>query len=254
MLQLSEEEKQFLRRLDDRLERVENRYQDELTDFLEPRLQLVAEEYLHSLKFHNFRFCGGYDEAERKRLVLFSEYSEIDCSGAEIQLIRFTGKMDYVSVTHRDFLGAVMSLGLRREKFGDLVVTENGCDLFAEADVADYLLTSELRVKHVPMKATMLAPEMFVPPEQKVKEVHIMVSSMRLDAILAAGLGLSRTKAVEQIQAGNIKINHTEVKDNDYVCRESDLLSCRGNGRLRVGAVEGETRKGKQRVTIWKYL
>ena len=254
MLTLSDEEKQFLRRLDDRLDRVENRFQEELTDFLEPRLQAVAEEHLRSRKFTRFLFCGGYEEAERKRLVLFPEFSEPACETAEIQLIRFTGKMDYVSVNHRDFLGAIMSLGLRREKFGDLLVTEKGCDLFAEADVADYLLQSELRVKHVPMKSTVVDLADFEPPQQNIKEIHIMVSSMRLDAILAAGLGLSRTKAVEQIQAGNIKINHAEVKDKDYVCQINDLLSCRGNGRLRIGAEEGETRKGKQRIIIWKYL
>ena len=106
MLTLSSEEKQFISRLDDLLERVEERYQEAATDFLEPRLQMVAEEYLRSRKIQRYLFCGGYEGAERKRLVLFPEYSEPNCEMAKISLFRFQGKLDFVSVNHRDFLGA----------------------------------------------------------------------------------------------------------------------------------------------------
>lgn len=254
MLTLSDEEKQFISRLEDRLERVETRYQEEVTDFLEPRLQLVAEEYLHAQKFTQYLFCGGYEQAERKRLVLFPAYTEPSCALAEIRLFRFTGKLDFVSVTHRDFLGAVMGLGLRRDKFGDLLVTETGCDLFVQQEVAEYLLQNPLRVKHVPLAVTELALADFQPPEQNIKEVNIMVASMRLDTLLANGMGLSRTKAMELIQSGRVKVNHTEISKNDYLCQQGDIISCRGKGRMRIGALSGETRKGKLRVCILKYL
>ncbi len=254
MLTLSIEEKQFISRLEDRLERVEQRYQEEITDFLEPRLQLVADEYLRSCKFQRYLFCGGFDGAERKRLVLFPEYTEPDCDMAGIRLFRFQGKLDYVSVTHRDFLGAVMGLGLRREKFGDLLVCETGFDLFVQEEIADYLLQNELRVKHVPLTATEIALDTFQPPEQNIKEIHIMVASMRLDTLLAHGLNLSRTKAMELIQSGRVKVNHSEVTDNDYLCKQEDLISCRGKGRLRIGELSGETKKGKLKVSILKYL
>ena len=232
---LSIEEKQFISRLEDRLDRVEQRYQEEITDFLEPRMQLVAESYLRSVKFQRYLFCGGYEAAERKRLVLFPEYTEPECEMAGIRLFRFQGKLDYVSVTHRDFLGAIMGLGLRREKFGDLLVRETGFDLFVQEEIADYLSD-------------------FEPPEQNIKELHIMVASMRLDTILAHGLNLSRTKAMELIQSGRVKVNHSEVTDNDFLCRQDDLISCRGKGRLRIGELSGETKKGKLKVCILKYI
>lgn len=254
MLTLSDEEKQFVSRLEDRLERVEERYQEEVTDFLEPRLQLVAEEFLRSRKFQRYLFCGGYDRAERKRLVLFPEYTEPSCELAEIRLFRFSGKLDFVSVSHRDFLGAVMSLGLRRDKFGDLLVTEKGCDLFVQQEVADYLLQNPLRVKHVPLTAAEVALAEFEPPEQNIKEVNIMVASMRLDTLLANGMGLSRTKAMELIQGGRVKVNHSEINKNDYLCQQGDMISCRGKGRIQIGELSGETRKGKLKVCILKYL
>ncbi len=254
MLTLSAEEKQFISRLEDRLDRVEQRYQEEITDFLEPRLQLVAEEYLRSCKFQRYLFCGGYESAERKRLVLFPEYTEPDCEMAGIRLFRFEGKLDYVSVNHRDFLGAIMSLGLRREKFGDLLVRDTGFDLFVQDEIVDYLLQNELRVKHVPMKAVETALDDFQPPEQNVKELHIMVASMRLDTLLAHGLNISRTKAMELIQSGRVKVNHSEITDNGCLCRQEDLISCRGKGRLRIGETSGETKKGKLKVCILKYI
>lgn len=254
MRTLSVEEKQFISHLEDQLERVELRYQEEQTDFLEPRLQLVAEEYLRSRRFQRFLFWGGYEEAERKRLVLYPDYTEPNCTMAEIRLFQFRGKLDYVTVSHRDFLGAIMGLGLRREKFGDLLVRDNGFDLFIQNDVATFLLQNEIRVKRVPMTIEEIPVEQFLPPEQNKKELHIMVSSMRLDTILAHGMNLSRTKAMELIQGGQVRVNHSEVTDNDYLCRQEDLISCRGKGRLRVGSQSGETRKGNLRICIWKYL
>ena len=254
MLTLSTEEKQFISRLEDRIERVETRYQEELTDFLEPRLQLVADEYLRSKKITRYLFCGGYENAERKRLVLFPEYSELSCDLAGITLLEFQGRLDFVSVNHRDFLGAIMSLGLRREKLGDLLVTETGCALFVQQEVAAYIMQNELRVKHVPLTIVEKSLDTFEPPMQNTKELNIMVSSMRLDTILAHGLNLSRSKAMDLIQSGKVKVNHSEVLDNDYTCRQKDLISCRGFGRIRVGEQSGETKKGKLKVTLIKYI
>lgn len=254
MLTLSTEEKQFIRRLEDHLERVEIRYQEEVTDFLEPRLQLVADEYLRSQKIKQYLFFGGYENAERKRLLLYPEYTEPSCEMTGIVLLQFQGKLDFVSVNHRDFLGAIMSLGLRREKLGDLLVTEDGCVLFAEQEIADYIMQNELRVKHVPLSVDIVPQSQFIPPVQNTKERHIMVASMRLDTVVAHGLNISRTKAIDLIQAGKVKVNHGEITENDYPCRQEDLISCKGYGRMRIGATEGETKKGKLRVCLIQYL
>ena len=147
-----------------------------------------------------------------------------------------------------------MSLGLRREKLGDLLVTEAGCVLFVEREVVEYIMQNELRVKHVPLSITELSLDTFELPVQNTKELHIMVASMRLDTILAHGLNLSRSKAMDLIQAGKVKVNHSEVTDNDFICRQEDLISCRGFGRLRVGEQSGETKKGKLKVCLIKYL
>ena len=115
-------------------------------------------------------------------------------------------------------------------------------------------MQNELRVKHVPLTIVETPLDAFVPPVQSTKELNVMVSSMRLDTILAHGLNLSRSKAMDLIQAGKVKVNHSEVFDNDYLCRQEDLISCRGFGRIRIGEQSGETKKGKLKVCLIKYI
>ncbi len=254
MLTFSEEETWFTKRLEELLMRAETRCQMQMTDFLQPRMQLVAEQYLRGAHATRYLFWGGFPQAERCRLLLFDPYGEMSPDAAEISLLRFTGRFEFVSVSHRDFLGAVMSMGLRREKLGDLLVREQGFDLFAEKEAAAYLLRQPLKVKQVPLTVRELALADFAPPEIQVKELHIMVPSMRLDAVLAGAYHLSRSDALELVRSGRVQVNHSEVTQKDHILRENDLISCRGKGRLRIGALSGETSKGKLRVCVLKYI
>lgn len=254
MQQLTIEEKQFCSRLEDLVERVEKRYQEEVTDFLTPALQIVAQKFLQERHISNYFFTGGYEGAERKRLVLYPEFSEADETMAEISLVRLEGNFKFVQVNHRDFLGALMSLGIKREKFGDLVIDEQGCYLLAVQEIVPYLQQNCPRVKHVPLTAQIIDAKEWIPPKQEVKEIHIMVASLRIDTILAHGFGFSRTKAIEMIQSGKVQVNYLEIKDNDFICHEQDLISCRGKGKLKIVQFNGETKKGKEKVILWKYI
>lgn len=253
-LQSNLEEKQLCNRLADRIVRMEKRYQEEVTDFLTPALQQTAQSFLQQRQINRYFFFGGYAGAERQRLVLYPEYSQQEESMADIALLRLSGNFKFVRANHRDFLGALMSLGLKREKFGDLLIDEQGCYLFAAQEVVSYLLQNCPRVKGVPLTGVLMELEQFVPPKQEIKELHIMVSSLRIDTILAHGFGLSRTKAIELIQSGKVQVNHLEVKDNDFICHEQDFISCRGKGKVKIAQFNGETKKGKEKMILWKYI
>ena len=247
------EEKQFLRRIEELAQRAEKRYQEEITDFLEPHWQSSAETLLKRLG-QAYLFCGGYPQAERKRLVILPPYIEPDCALAEVKLLKLQGNMAFVKANHRDFLGAILSLGIKREKFGDLYVAEDGCYIYASADIADYLLLNSPRVKGVPLKACILPLDSWQPPEACVKPIIATVASLRLDTIAAHGFGLSRAKTIESIKAGNVKINHQVVDETDILCKSGDIISFRGKGKLKVAEVSGETKKGKLRIELLKYI
>lgn len=251
---LSIEDKQFLNRLGERLERVEKRHLEEVTDYLEPRLQIMAKGYLQQQGCEQFLFCGGYEQAERKKLIICPEYIEADCSMAGVVLVRCQGKMDYVQANHRDYLGAILGLGIKREKLGDIYVVADGCYLLTSEGIGDYLLGHELRIKGVPLTLSMVETSLWQPPELSLKEIQITVASMRLDNVAAHGFGLSRTKTMEFIQSGKVQVNHLEVIKGDYLCREGDIISFRGQGKLQVATVVGETKKGKLRVGLLKYI
>ena len=245
------EEKLFYSRLKDMLERVENRYVLEVSDFLEPRQIVLAQQYLQQQHCKYF-FWGGYEEAERKRLVLYPDYEECDMALADVVTLRFTGKFDYVKVDHRDFLGAILGLGLRREKLGDLLIDEKGCFVFTTQEMAQFLLQSEIRIKGVPLKGVILQGEYDL-PKPELKAIAVMVASMRLDVILANGFKLSRAGAQEFIASHRVKVNHKEVTENDLLLNEGDVLSVRGKGKLKVGECSGSTKKGKLKVELLKY-
>jgi len=245
------EDKLFYSRLEDMLLRVEKRYVPEVSDFLEPRFLILAQQYLQS-RGCNYFFWGGYEEAERKRLVLYSDYDEENMALADVTTVRFTGKFDYVKADHRDFLGAILGLGLRREKLGDLLVDEKGCFAFTTKEIAQFLLQSEIRIKGVPLKGEILEGE-YELPKPNLKPIAVMVASMRLDVILANGFKLSRAGAQELISSHRVKVNHVEVTDNDLLLNEGDVLSVRGKGKLKVGECSGSTKKGKLKVELLKY-
>ena len=240
----------FLKRLEDMLLRTEQRYSLEISDFLEPRLILLADDFMRT-KGVGYFFWGGYDEAERKRLVIYPDYETEDIVLAEIAVIALNGKFDYVKVSHRDFLGAVLGLGLKREKIGDLLVSETGCYVVTTKEIAPYILNSEIRIKGVPVKGDLV--ENFIPPKGDIKEIGVMVASMRLDVILANGFKLSRTGAQELIAAHKVKVNHLEVTENDLLLKSGDVLSVRGKGKLKIGELNGSTKKGKLKVQLLKY-
>ena len=251
---LTIEEKLFINRLAERLERVRYGYHEEITDFLAPREQALAEEFLHSQGYFQYAFCGGYTEAERKQLAILPDYASLDCTTAGIVLVKLQGKMDFVQVNHRDYLGAVLGLGIRREKIGDLIVVYDGCYILTTASIADYLLMNEIKVKGIKMSGQVVALEDWQPPELKTEAVQIMVASMRIDTIVAHGFGLSRSKSLEFIKSGKVQVNHREVTDSDYQCQQCDIISFRGKGKLKVNSIDGQTKKGKIKIGLLKYI
>ena len=157
---------------------------------------------------------------------------------------------------HRDLLGAVMGLGIERDATGDIAMGTYGgrscAYLFALPDVADYIAANldsagraALKVQIATEAPTLKAPE--------GEYVRITVQNERLDAVLAAGCCLSRSEAQRLIAAGLVKLNHAPNTHGDVRMKVGDLISARGYGRLKVEAFQGESRRGRQIVSLFRY-
>lgn len=222
----------------------------QFTRFLDPALEMDAR-IAAARQNVPVQFFGGWDGAERRICAFGEAVSEDDYP---IACIAIGWNPKYASLTHRDLLGAVMSLGLDREATGDICMgaAEGTACLFAHRDVADYICANLESAKNARLKTerTDTAPEMR-PPEGDV--IRITVQSERLDGVIAAGWRLSRAEAQRLIAAGLIKHNHVEERRGDARVAEGDLISVRGRGRLRVESVEGETRRGRIALKLFKY-
>ena len=194
---------------------------------------------------------GGYPDAER-RIGAFYDTEPPENWQWPIQPVEISWRPQFGSPEHRDLLGALMALGFERERMGDIVIAEGKAYVFAEPDMADYITRTLESAGRAAVKCRLTDGVPDLPPP-KGKVFRDTVASMRLDAVLAAGFSISRSDAAEQITRGKVFINQAQQLRGDVTVVEGDLLSLRGEGRVRVESVEGETRKGRIALKLFRY-
>ncbi|HET7522154.1 MAG TPA: RNA-binding protein [Bacillales bacterium] len=244
------EEKPFIDELRDWAEDVKERYVPKRSDFLDPRQQDIAKAVIGGDIDVALSFSGGSPYAERRRMLIVPPYGEPKEEDYGLVLFSVEYPKKFASINHRDLLGAAMGLGVKREKFGDFLFRQGEIQLVVAEEIAEYVRLNLTEVGNSPvqLKETPM-PHILHVPEQWEEQTGT-VSSLRLDAVLAEAYGRSRAKIVPFIQKGLVKVNWKIVEDASYPLRQGDYLSVRGMGRSKLIAVEGTTKKGKNRVVI----
>ena len=223
------------------------------TAFLSKREQMLAAELLRG---QDFAFFGGPAMAEREVCCYVPEYlDESWLTGDEgpiaaVRAVYFAGD----TLTHRDFLGALMGCGVKRETIGDIYVAEGRCDFLVTREVLPYLLQNFLSAGRTKLHVERIViPDVSV-PEQKVRQIRDTVPSLRLDGIVSSGFSISRGKAAEYISAGKCELNYAPCVKGDKQTAEGDVITVRGLGKIRLDAVGGNTKKGRICVEITRFL
>ena len=200
-------------------------------------------------------FWGGFEDAERA-VAAFHDGDAPEPSEYPIAALRIDWNAKFFNPGHRDLLGAVMGLGIEREVTGDIAMGERRGEkcayLFALLDMADYIAATLSGAGRASVKVSVAeeAPAL-LPPEGT--SMRLTVQQERLDAVLAAACRLSRSEAQRLIAAGLVKLNHAVNTHTDAKLVEGDLISARGHGRVRVDAFQGESRRGRLIVNVFKY-
>ena len=224
------------------------------TCFLSPREQEMAR-FLFGEEPGLYAF-GGYEDAERKMLCYLPEYldeSALMEEDSPLVCLRATF-WDGDTPSHRDFLGALMGAGIARETVGDICVGKSSCDFFVTAEIAPYVLqnfTSAGRT-HVHLEAIPLVAVEIAEPE--VKEIKDTVASLRLDGIISSGFRISRSLAAQYISAGKAAIDGLPCEKPDKAVTEGMKISVRGLGKIKIHAVNGQTKKGRISIIIHRYV
>ena len=155
--------------------------------------------------------------------------------------------------THRDFLGAIMNLGIKRETIGDIFVKDKEAYLFADEKIAGYIEENLDKVKHTHVKVVRLDE---IPQQIEVKKQvrELLVSSLRLDVIVAGRFKLSRNQSLILFRNQKIFVNGRICENNSYQVKEGDIISVRGFGKMVFKEISGETRKGRIYIIVEDYV
>ena len=249
------EERLLLARALDKLELARDRGAPAHTGFLSPHERALIENGLiPAAGWPRHLFSGGWPGAERTVCAFLPDWQEEDAWLASSPLRALRCTWSGAALTHRDFLGAVLGLGLDREKVGDLLVGEGSCDVLVLEDVADFLLFHLDQAGRAHVKVSAIPLEEVNAPEVRVKAVRDTVSSLRLDAVAASGFSLARGKAAGRITSGKVQLNHQECLKPDRPVAQGDTISCRGLGKCVVKEVGGPSKKGRIMIELERYV
>lgn len=252
----NEEERLLLARTLDKLDLAQNRSTPAYTHFLSPAERGLVEDMLHAAGRPAHVFFGGYEGAERTVCGFAPDWmdpGDLFPGGEPVAALRICFH-ESAQLTHRDFLGAVLGLGITREKLGDMLVGETACDVVVLRETAAIVQSQIFEVGRYSVKCAPVALDQLEARPPEVKLVRDTVATLRLDAVAATGFSLGRGKAASLIESGRMSLNHREVTKPDRLVAEGDKIACKGLGKIVVKEASGLSRKGRVMVVLERYL
>ncbi|MEF3305555.1 YlmH family RNA-binding protein [Paenibacillus sp. GYB003] len=249
------DEHRFVDKAEDWIRRAADQHAVKLTDFLDPRQSFIVQSLAGRSGDVRVRFDGGYEQAERKRAIIAPLYSDIEAEEANVGLLSITSDdAKFSQLDHGDFLGSLLGVGIKRDKLGDIHVRGDGCHCLVAGEIIDYVHLNLRQVSRVRVFTETLPTEKLLPASQTFEEMYLTVASMRLDGIVSDVYRLSRAKVLAPIKSGRCKVNWKPEEDPSKPLREGDVVSFQGFGRFKLLEAGGETKKGRVRLKIGKFV
>ncbi|MCI3921052.1 YlmH/Sll1252 family protein [Paenibacillus sp. TRM 82003] len=224
------------------------------TDFLDPRQAAIVESLANREDDVVVRFDGGSPEAERCRAIVAPDFLDPAYEPMGISVLAITSEDDRIrELDHGDYLGAILGLGVKREKIGDIHVHEWGAHLLVADEMAPFFSTHLSQVGRLHVFTELISTDKLSTATQRLEEMFCTVASLRLDGVVSEATRLSRAKVLPPIQAGRCKVNWKVEEDPSRQVKEGDVISFQGFGRFKIVAVEGLSKKGRIRIKIGKF-
>ena len=256
----NKEEKMLLAEIFDKAENTDKKNKIEYTDFLDMSQIKLVQNFIHKQGVSNYILTGGFEEAERKIFIFYPEKFNEQVVKKNIQniiqIIRIQLPDDLKGkYTHRDYLGGVMKLGVKREKVGDIIVDNNGADIIIDKEISKFLLGNLKELTRFSKSIITLENiQNLRNVEIRKEELEIIVSSLRLDNIISELARCSRNKALEIINMERVFINfQVETKKTKQI-KEGDIITIRGKGRFIIKEKIGQTKSGRTILKIEKFI
>lgn len=250
--------------LEDKIDQCERYGMLTHSAFLDIRQSALARVFCAKKRGLQACFYGGYEEAERVIAVFFPDYLSLPARADQLTwlaqneeenplAILRVQKDPFHTLTHRDYLGALMGLGVKRETIGDLLVQEDGCDILLLKSVATYLRENLTQAGRARLDGTFVPVGELRRAKESRVQIPCVVPSLRLDALVCAAFSVSRSEAAEAIRKGFIFLNALPCEKAAALVKEGDHIVFRSKGKARLAEIGGISKKGRLHITIEKY-
>ncbi|MBE7052816.1 MAG: hypothetical protein E7391_00890 [Ruminococcaceae bacterium] len=245
----SDEEKIIFSKVYDLYLRSANKDIYTYTSFLTP--SEIAKLSMAFSGEENFEFFGGYTDAERK-ILSFSPFCNYGEKIYPITPIKIYTK-DKKVFSHRDYLGSILSLGIKREKIGDILILDTFAVCFCHSEIAEFLIYNLKKIAHSNIFVEIFKENCYNFIKQ-FKDVHYTVASMRLDAVVSAFTKKSRSVASDLIKKGYVNVNYLTVENASHTVCDGDIISAKGFGKAIINTENSLTKKGRINITVKYYV
>lgn len=243
--QIAGDERETLARFGQLAETASMEYRPVLTDFLDPRSQLIMETAAARAGV-GYSFAGGFTGSERARGLLYPDYFQPQATDYDISVLEFHYPERFGALKHSDVLGALMNSGIKREVLGDIVGGDGVWQFATTGEMRDFIRLNLTRVGNKRIELAEATRPLAVVQPWQARE--IIVNGMRLDAVVAGVFKLSRAQARELVQGRMVQLNWREDDRSDAAVGVGDQISVRGYGRIKIDTMLGVTAKDKWRL------
>lgn len=254
------EDKMLLAQILDKIEFTKTKNKLQNTDFLDMYQVSLVEGFLRKNNIQNYKLLGAFDEAERKIALFYPEKYDDKMVQKNIisilKIIRIKLPEDLIGkYSHRDYLGGIIKLGIKREKVGDILVDDAGADIIVLNEISKFLLQNLNSLTRFSMSEI---TEENIENVRQVKirkqEIKIIVSSLRLDNIVSELARSSRSKAEQILETERVFVNGQNETKKTKQIKQGDIVTIRGKGRFEIKEFVGNTRSGRYVVLIEKFV
>lgn len=228
------------------------KYIEKFSFFLDCHQSKIVRRVLDSLKYENYSFFGGYEDAHRLVLGVFPPYSDIKNDNFPVTGVTFTYRKCDI-ITHRDVLGSLMSLKISRECIGDIIIDEGKTIVFLIDKILPLILENVRKIGRIGVKPEVGFDLSNLVLKQKFSEINGTVASLRADCVVSMAANISRDKASDLIKSSGIIVDYEEVFSPSIEMCEGITFSIRGYGKFILSSINGLSRKNRLHITIKKY-
>lgn len=230
------------------------------TDFLDMYQKNLVQVLLKNLKYDNYVFFGGDSNSERVVGIFYPDKFNKDIIKKNCNSIM--GILEIIlpndlkgKFTHRDYLGGLIKLGIKREKIGDIIVFNEGANIVILNEIINFVKSNVSNLTRFNKSCVQIKKITELHKREiKTEKVKIIITSLRLDNIVSEIAKTSRAKAEEIITSGKVFCNFENIMKTSKILKENDIITIRGKGRFVLKKIEGSTKKGKIVVNIEKYI